>query len=295
MFGKNKPKRQEYEQMADTPYITQARDLENIGYQGVKDNVGNVNVFDDATKRSLQNVVDNYSNYANDQLNQDYRKQVANLNNQNYGRFGTTNATGALYNSDMLGQQFNNLASANAYNSANMYQNLINNELSNRYKTLNTYQNLYDTEGQKAYDQDLMNYNIRNKNKDIQYTNDMQNYNSKNSLGRGISNVLGGALTFVNPALGAGVSALGNTMFASDDSGLGSFYNTAQNIQRTRQAQDNYDNYLDTVNNLYSQNNNQSNTSGSLSNTSNNNVLSNLLSLYTSPNQSWRSQYGYYT
>lgn len=293
MFGKNKPKRQEYEQMADTPYITQARDLENIGYQGLKDNVGNVNLFDDATKRSLQNVVDNYSNYANDQLNQNYRKQVADLNNQNYGRFGTTNATGALYNSDMLGQQFNNLASANAYNASNMYQNLFNNELRNRYYTLDEYQNLYDTEGQKAYDQDLMNYNIRNKNKDIQYANDMQNYNSKNSLGRGISNVLGGALTFVNPALGAGVTGLGNTMFASDDSGLGSFYNTAQNIQQTRQAQDNYDNYLKTIGNIFG--NNQSNETGSLNNTSNNNVLSNLLSLYTSPSQSWGSQYGYYT
>lgn len=287
MFGKNKPKRQEYEQMADTPYITQARDLENIGYQGLKDNVGNVNLFDDATKRSLQNVVDNYSNYANDQLNQNYRKQVADLNNQNYGRFGTTNATGALYNSDMLGQQFNNLASANAYNASNMYQNLFNSELRNRYDTLDEYQNLYDKEGQKAYDQDLANYKIRNENKDIQYQNAMQNYNSKNSLMRGIGNTLGGALTLVNPALGAGVTGLSNSMFGNSDDSLNSFYNAMQNVQQTRQAQTDYDNYLNTIGNIFG--NNQSNETGSL----NNNLLSRYVRNYQSPVGNWGLKYNY--
>ena len=47
------PKHPGYVKMEDTPWITQGREIADIGGKGVLDNYGKVNVFDEATQASL--------------------------------------------------------------------------------------------------------------------------------------------------------------------------------------------------------------------------------------------------
>lgn len=182
-FGKSVPKVQMYEQMADTPYITNLRDLSQKGYEGYNKNYGRVDVFDQDTRRSLNDVLNNYYKRAESDFDRNYRDTMNRYQNKNYGQFGTLNATPALYRTDMENLQQQRKLADLAYNKSAYYDQLMNSELQRRYNTLNMYNQMLE-KGQTPYELDLKNWAIRNQNKDRQLQNDIAEYNQSGNFGR---------------------------------------------------------------------------------------------------------------
>lgn len=182
-FGGKAPSRPEYEQLQDTPYITNLRDLSQRGYEGYRDNYERVNVFSPETQRSLDDYTNAVYQRAEGDFDRQYRDTMKRMANRNYGQFGTLNATPALYRTDMenLAQQ-RKLADM-AYNKALYRESLVDNELRRRYNTLNMYNEMLE-KGQTPYNLDLQNWQIRNQNKNIQFQNAIADYNQKGKVGR---------------------------------------------------------------------------------------------------------------
>lgn len=188
-FGSKAPSRPEYEQMQDTPYITNLRDLSQRGYEGYRDNYNRVNVFSPETQRSLDDYTNAVYQRAEGDFDRQYRDTMKRMANRNYGQFGTLNATPALYRTDMenLAQQ-RKLADM-AYNKALYRESLVDNELRRRYNTLNMFNEMLE-KGQTPYNLDLQNWKIRNQNKDIQFQNAIADYNQKGNFGRWVGSFL---------------------------------------------------------------------------------------------------------
>lgn len=214
-FG-SKPKRPQYEEQADTPWITRNRDMNEWSYGNIKDNINRVNVFDDATRQSLNDYVDDIYNRSKADFDRTYAQTMARTLARDYNRFGTTGASTSLLNRDNYNLQKQRELADLAYKRAETYEDMINKELDRRYKYLDTNYGYFTGSGQTTQNFDDANWKIRNMNKDIQYLNDIQDYNSKantwNAIGKTLSTV-GGAVTGVfNPALGLAVSSLGNSL-----------------------------------------------------------------------------------
>ena len=179
------PKHEHYEEMQDTPWITQARDIADRGGKGILENYNKVNVFDDATKRSLEARNNQIYKRAFDNMEREYTNTMNKYNAANYNQFGTLNATPAAYRTDMYNLAAQRQMDDLGYNQALNYDNLMNQELQRRYNTLNMFGNMYQY-GQTPYQQDIMNWNTRNTNKDIDYQNALAA--SQNSFGNKLYN-----------------------------------------------------------------------------------------------------------
>lgn len=190
-FGKSKlPQHQPYEEMQDTPYITNLRDLSQKGYEGYNKNYNRVNVFDQDTQRSLNDILNNYYKRAESDFDRNYRETMNKYQNRNYGQFGTLNATPALYRTDMENLQQQRKLADLAYNKAAYYDQLMNSELQRRYNTLNMFNQMLE-KGETPYQLDLANWKIRNANKDLAFKNAEINANA----GGGLLGALKGALS----------------------------------------------------------------------------------------------------
>lgn len=188
-FGGKAPSRPEYEQMQDTPYITNLRDMSQRGYEGYKDNYDKVNVFSPETQRSLDDYTNAIYQRAEGDFDRQYRDTMKRMANRNYGQFGTLNATPALYRTDMENLSQQRKLADMAYNKALYRESLVDNELRRRYNTLNMFNDMLE-KGQTPYTQDLKNWEIRNKNKDIQFQNAIARYNQKGNVGRWIGSFI---------------------------------------------------------------------------------------------------------
>lgn len=218
-MGKS-PKHKPYEEMKDTPWITQARQIADIGGKGVLDNYNKVNVFDNATRRELDRRNNETYNRAFDNMEREYTNIMNKYNAKNYNQFGTLNATAPSFVTDSYKRDFQRQMDDMAYNKAAHYDELMDNELRRRYNTLDMYDKLYQY-GQIPYDLDLKNWNIRNTNKDIDFENHKMASRSgfAGALGGGLSGAMGGFLTTGSPwgalaggALGAAGGAMGGRM-----------------------------------------------------------------------------------
>ena len=185
-FGKSKTKTYvpQYEKFKDTPWITQGREIADIGGKGILENYNKVNVFDDATKRSLEARNNEVYNRAFGDLERQYANTMNKYNAANYNQFGTLNATAPYYRTDTYNRDFQRQLADLAYNKAVNYENLINNELQRRYNTLDMFGNMYGY-GQTPHSVDIANWNTTNTNKDLA----MQALMSQNSGGSGFSNL----------------------------------------------------------------------------------------------------------
>ena len=227
-FG-SKPKRPEYEQQADTPWITRNRDMNTWSYKNVADNINRVNVFDDATRQSLNDYVDDIYNRSKSDFDRTYSQTMNKYLARDYNRLGTTGASTSLLNRDNYNLQQQRALADLAYNRATTYEDMINQELSRRYKFLDTNYNYFTDSGKTIQDFDNANWQIRNANKDIQYLNDIQGYNSKmntwNAIGKTLSTVGGAVANAFLPGSGFVVTGLGNSLtdaFASPINASGS-------------------------------------------------------------------------
>ena len=199
------PSHAHYEEMKDTPWITQARDIAKRGGQGILDNYNNVNVFDDATKKSIEARNNEIYKRAFDNMSREYTNTMNKYNAANYGRFGTLNATAPYYVTDQYQRDFQRQMNDLAYNQAINYDDLFDKELQRRYNTLNMFSNMYGY-GTVPYQQDVNNWNTRNTNKDIDYLNAMTNY--QNSFGNRIANIGYSTLASFGNSLGEGYGKL---------------------------------------------------------------------------------------
>lgn len=226
-FG-SKPKRPEYEQQADTPWITHNRDMNTWSYDNVANNINRVNVFDDATRQSLNDYVDDIYNRSKSDFDRTYAQTMGKTLARDYNRFGTTGSSTSLLNRDNYNLQQQRALADLAYNRAINYEDMINQELDRRYKFLNTNYGYFTNSGNTIQNFDDANWRIRNANKDIQYLNDIQDYNSKANIGRTIGGVLGMAGTAINPLLGAAISGASNAMFTPMDVSGSSLFDVYQ-------------------------------------------------------------------
>lgn len=162
----------QYDKFEDTPWITQGRQIADIGGKGILDNYNKVNVFDDDTLASLEARNNNVYQRAFGDAEKAYTDTMNKYNAANYNQFGTLNATAPAYRTDEYQRQFQRQLDDLAYNKAVNYENLINNELQRRYNTLDMFGNMYGY-GQTPYQVDLANWNTSNTNKDLawQYGN----------------------------------------------------------------------------------------------------------------------------
>jgi hypothetical protein len=166
------PQHAPYEEMKDTPWITQARDIADRGGRGILDNYNKVNVFDDATNKSIEARNNQIYKRAFDNMERAYTDTMNKYNAKNYNQFGTLNATAPSYVTDQYRIDAQRQMDDLAYNQAMNYDTLRDKELARRYNTLDMFNSLYGY-GQTPYQQDLMNWNTRNTNKDIDYNNQL--------------------------------------------------------------------------------------------------------------------------
>lgn len=185
-FGKSKSKTYipQYEKFQDTPWITQGRQIADIGGKGVLENYGKVNVFDEPTQASLEARNNDIYNRAFGDMERAYTDTMNKYNAANYNQFGTLNATAPAYRTDEYQRQFQRQLDDLAYNKAVNYENLINNELQRRYNTLDMFGNMYGY-GKTPHSVDIANWNTTNTNKDLA----MQALMSGDSSGSGFSNL----------------------------------------------------------------------------------------------------------
>lgn len=208
-MGKKAPQHPGYEELKDTPWITQGRDIAQRGGEGILDNYNRVNVFDERQRTSMEKLNEDAYRRAFDELNRGYREGMNKYASANYNRFGSLNTTPSSYITDEFNRQYSRDMANLAYNKAINYENLVNQELARRYNTLNMYQGLYNM-GQIPYQQDVQNWQIRNKNRDIAYQNTLANKNMGiGNLGSSLGTLfqLGGGLQsggFWNQILGGG-------------------------------------------------------------------------------------------
>lgn len=195
-----------YEEMEDTSWITGLRQIGDAGNQGILDNYSKVNVFDDTTRADLEGRVNAIYNRTLNDFDRDYTNTMNKTLARDYGRFGTTNATPALYNRDTYNLQQQRKLADLQYQKAATYDTFLNNELQRRYNTLNMFKGLSDM-GAVPYQQDLANWKIRNENKDRKWMNDVDARNSKQAA-------IGNVIEFIPTVIGAvaGTIAGGNTL-----------------------------------------------------------------------------------
>jgi len=211
-MGKSTPKHPGYEEMKDTPWITQGREIADIGGKGVLDNYNKVNVFDRQTQDSLNARNNAIYKRAFDNMERAYTDTMNKYNAKNYGQFGTLNATAPSYIVDNYQRDFQRQMDDLAYNQAVNYDNLMDKELQRRYNTLDMYSGMYGY-GQTPYEQDLMNWDIRNKNRDISYNNAITQQKNNSGIGSTIGGI-GGTLVgayFGGPAGAAIGSKVGQS------------------------------------------------------------------------------------
>ena len=191
-MSKSKPKHPGYVKMKDTPWIKQSKQIGKAGGKGLLENYNNVNVFDQATKDSLEARNNAVYQRAFSDMNQNYNDIMNKYNARNYNRFGTLNSTPSSYATDNYQKDFQRQMDDLSYNKEVNYENLINNELTRRYNTLDLYNNMYNL-GLYGYNHDKMNWNVDNTNRDIEYQNAVANSKSRNGLMGAISGGLSGA------------------------------------------------------------------------------------------------------
>ena len=218
MGKKSAPQHANYEEFEDTPWITQAREIADIGGKGVLENYNNVNWFDNDIRNQIEQINEDVYNRAFGDMNRQYNDTMNAYAARNYNRFGTLNATPSAYLTDEYKRDFQRQMDDLAYNKAVNYENLVDKELQRRYNTLNMYNDLYQY-GVTPHNVDLANWNTRNTNKDIQYQNAVaQQMSSGGGWAGALTGAAQGALTGAatgNPyaALGgAGIGGVGGYM-----------------------------------------------------------------------------------
>ena len=229
MGKKSAPQKGMYEEMKDTPWITQGRELADIGGTGLKENANNVNVFDAQTRYDIDKLNRDVYSRAQEDLNKQYIDTMNKYAAANYNRFGSLNSTPSSYVTDQYQRQYQRDAANLAYERAANYENLVDQELKRRYDTLNEYLTLYNL-GQTPHQLDLANWGIRNQNVDRAYENALAKANASigkssalGALGSMGMQMLPTVISAIGGMAGGGVGSTAGSSLIGGSNPLGSF------------------------------------------------------------------------
>ncbi len=194
-FGKgDAPDRPQYEEWSGNQYTDTSQKLLYDSYNYLNQYLPQLNTFSPEMQSYYKGLANDYTQAQWNDLNRGYTNAMNQMNQRNYNRFGTTNATGSLYDTKSLQNQYNDLASRVASNTASYYNTLINNEFNRRLNTMNAYNSLYNNAGDVLTDRDLRNWAIRNQNLENKYLDQVDDYNNKGTWAGLIGNTLMGTI-----------------------------------------------------------------------------------------------------
>ena len=247
-MGKKTPKRPQYEQLADTPWITRNRELNTSSYDNLNTALDDFQNFNINNNDYYQSIADAYTNAQWNDLNRAYTQRANELAARERQRLGTSGASSSAYNTDSLNRNYDYLASQVAANTANQYNNLVNQAYSRGLSNINLYNTLFNNSGDETQRVDENNWKIRLQNQQNKWLDEVEGASGGFDIGNAISGAISGASSMAatgNPwaiaggALVGGVTGgFGGSNQSSSTLGgqTGSFLNTLSNNINTSRA-----------------------------------------------------------
>lgn len=197
-MGKKTPSRPQYEQLADTPWITRNRELNTNSYANLNTALNDFQNFNINNNDYYQSIADAYTNAQWNDLNRAYTQQANQLAARERQRLGTSGSSSSAYNTDSLNRNYDYLASQVAANTANQYNNLVNQAYNRGLDNIKLYNTLFNNSGDETQRVDENNWKIRLQNQQNKWLDEVE--------GGGFD--LGGALSGAASGASAG-SAFG--------------------------------------------------------------------------------------
>lgn len=247
-MGKKTPSRPQYEQLADTPWITSNRELNTNSYGNLNTALNDFQNFNINNNDYYQSIADAYTNAQWNDLNRAYTQQANQLAARERQRLGTSGASSSAYNTDSLNRNYDYLASQVAANTANQYNNLINQAYSRGLSNINLYNTLFNNSGDEIQRFDENNWKIRLQNQQNKWLDEVDDVNSGFNIGGALTGAVSGAASGF--ATGGPWGALGGAAIGGLSGGFGgsnqssstlggqtgSFLNTLSNNIKTSRA-----------------------------------------------------------
>ena len=218
-MGKKTPSRPQYEQLADTPWITRNRELNTNSYANLNTALDDFQNFNVNNNDYYQSIADAYTNAQWNDLNRAYTQRANQLAARERQRLGTSGASSSAYNTDSLNRNYDYLASQVAANTANQYNNLVNQAYNRGLANINLYNTLFNNSGTETQRVDENNWKIRLQNQQNKWLDEVDDANSGFGIGGALTGALSGATSGF--AMGGPWGALGGAVIGGVTGGFG--------------------------------------------------------------------------
>jgi hypothetical protein len=173
-MGKKTPSRPQYEQLADTPWITRNRELNTNSYANLNTALNDFQNFNVNNNDYYQSIADAYTNAQWNDLNRAYTQRANQLAARERQRLGTSGASSSAYNTDSLNRNYDYLASQVAANTANQYNNLVNQAYNRGLANIKLYNTLFNNSGDETQRVDENNWKIRLQNQQNKWLDEVE-------------------------------------------------------------------------------------------------------------------------
>lgn len=217
-MGKKTPSRPQYEQLADTPWITRNRELNTNSYANLNTALDDFQNFNINNNDYYQSIADAYTNAQWNDLNRAYTQRANELAARERQRLGTSGASSSAYNTDSLNRNYDYLASQVAANTANQYNNLVNQAYSRGLSNINLYNTLFNSSGDETQRVDENNWKIRLQNQQNKWLDEVEGGGGFD-IGGAVSGALSGATSGFTT--GGPWGALGGAVIGGLSGGFG--------------------------------------------------------------------------
>jgi hypothetical protein len=191
-MGKKTPSRPQYEQLADTPWITRNRELNTNSYANLNTALNDFQNFNVNNNDYYQSIADAYTNAQWNDLNRAYTQRANQLAARERQRLGTSGSSSSAYNTDSLNRNYDYLASQVAANTANQYNNLVNQAYNRGLANINRYYTLFNNSGTETQRVDENNWKIRLQNQQNKWLDEVEGGGGFD-IGDAVSGAIGGA------------------------------------------------------------------------------------------------------
>lgn len=191
-MGKKTPSRPQYEQLADTPWITRNRELNTNSYANLNTALDDFQNFNINNNDYYQSIADAYTNAQWNDLNRTYTQRANQLAARERQRLGTSGASSSAYNTDSLNRNYDYLASQVAANTANQYNNLVNQAYNRGLANIKLYNTLFNNSGDETQRVDENNWKIRLQNQQNKWLDEVEGGGGFD-IGGAVSGAIGGA------------------------------------------------------------------------------------------------------
>lgn len=173
-MGKKTPSRPQYEQLADTPWITRNRELNTNSYANLNTALNDFQNFNVNNNDYYQSIADAYTNAQWNDLNRAYTQRANQLAARERQRLGTSGSSSSAYNTDSLNRNYDYLASQVAANTANQYNNLVNQAYNRGLANIKLYNTLFNNSGTETQRVDENNWKIRLQNQQNKWLDEVE-------------------------------------------------------------------------------------------------------------------------